>query len=56
MKAKFLSRKFLITLIVIGVSTALLKDGDLSAVLIAAISAYSLGNVGEYFYDKSNKE
>lgn len=55
MKDKFLSRKFLITLIVVGVATALLKDGDLSSVLIASISAYSLGNAGEWFANRDTK-
>lgn len=55
MKAKFLSRKFFITCTVIGIATSQLTGGDLAGVLIACISAYSLGNVGEYWFDKSDK-
>ena len=54
-KEKFLSRKFMITLAVIGVATAKLAGGDLAGVLIAAISAYSLGNVSEYWFTKNDK-
>ena len=54
MQSRFLSRKFFITCAVIGVSVWKLDGGDLSGVLIAAITAYSLGNVGEYWFkDKS---
>ncbi len=52
MKAKFLSRKFWITLCVICIATWRLDGGDLAGVLIASISAYSLGNVGEYWFNK----
>ncbi len=55
MKAKFLSRKFLITLMVIGIATFKLEGGDLMGVLVACISAYSLANVGEWFSTKDNK-
>ena len=47
---KYLSRKFAVVLITIGVASALLSGSDLVAVLIAAIAAYNVGNVAEWFF------
>ena len=49
MRSKFLSRKFFITCAVVAVAGFQLQGGDLAGVLIASISAYSLGNVGEWW-------
>lgn len=48
---KFMSRKFLITLLVILVAAVKLDGSDLALVLSAAIGSYSLANAGTYFVD-----
>ena len=49
---KLFSRKFIVVLITITVAANLLTGSDLVTVLVSAIAAYNLGNIGEWWVKK----
>lgn len=54
MKDKFLSRKFLITLLCMLIATIYLDGSDLALVLTTCTGAYSIANAGAYIFKSKN--
>lgn len=51
-QSKFLSRKFLITLLCMLIAAVNLDGSDLALVLSACVSSYSIANAGSFVFNK----